>query len=363
MTTAMISQTAAARAPRERGPLILAVLGAVLVCAIVLAIGSGASWLSPGKVVAVLLDAVGLNVAPVELREKAVVLGIRLPRVMLAIMVGGGLALAGTLMQGLFRNPLADPGLIGVSAGAALMAATAIVMGGPIMLFLALPKAALPFFLPVAAFAGGLAATFLIHQLARRDGETEIATMLLAGIAVAAIAGAAIGYLSFLSDDRQLRDLTFWTLGSLGGSSWRTVGAMAVFMVPAAIAAPLLANTLNALILGEREAGHLGINVERHKKLIIAVSALAVGAAVSAAGIIGFVGLVAPHLVRLMLGADHRYVVPGAALLGASLLLVCDLVARVVVAPAELPIGVVMSALGGPFFLWLLFKRRALSMG
>jgi iron complex transport system permease protein len=199
--------------------------------------------------------------------------------------------------------------------------------------------------------------------LARRDGETEIATMLLAGIAVAAITGAGIGYLSFLSDDRQLRDLTFWTLGSLGGSSWRSVMAMAVFMVPAVIAAPLLANTLNALILGEREAGHLGINVERHKKMIIAVSALAVGASVAAAGIIGFVGLVVPHLVRLLLGADHRYVLPGSALLGASLLLICDLVARVVVAPAELPIGVVMSALGGPFFLWMLRQRRALSMG
>lgn len=360
--SAVASTSAAPAMARERGPLMLVVLAAILVVAIILAIGSGASWLSPFKVIAVLLDAIGLNIAPVELRDQAVVLGIRLPRVVLGIMVGGGLALAGTLMQGLFRNPLADPGLIGVSSGAALMAAAAIVLGGPIIAWLALPKAAMPFVLPVAAFIGGMAATILIHQLAQRDGETEIATMLLAGIAVAAIGGAAIGYLSFLSDDRQLRDLTFWTLGSLGGSSWRSVMATAVFMVPAVIAAPLLANTLNALILGEREAGHLGINIERHKKMIIAVSALAVGAAVAAAGIIGFVGLVVPHLVRLMLGADHRTVLPGSALLGASLLLICDLVARVVVAPAELPIGVVMSALGGPFFLWMLRQRRALSM-
>ncbi len=360
--SAVASTPVAPAASRERGPLMLTVLAALLVVSIILAIGSGASWLSPFKVIAVLLDAIGLNIAPVELRDQAVVLGIRLPRVMLGIMVGGGLALAGTLMQGLFRNPLADPGLIGVSSGAALMAAATIVVGGPVMAWLALPKAVLPFVLPVAAFIGGMAATVLIHQLARRDGETEIATMLLAGIAVAAIGGAAIGYLSFLSDDRQLRDLTFWTLGSLGGSSWRSVMAMSVFIVPAVIASPLLANTLNALILGEREAGHLGIDVERHKKMIIAVSALAVGASVAAAGIIGFVGLVVPHLVRLILGADHRYVLPGSALLGASLLLICDLVARVVVAPAELPIGVVMSALGGPFFLWMLRQRRALSM-
>ncbi|MDF3072955.1 MAG: transport system permease protein [Alphaproteobacteria bacterium] len=347
---------------RERAPLMLLALLAVLLVSIVLAIGSGASWLSPGRVIAVLFDAVGLNIAPVELRDQAVVLGIRLPRVIQGIMVGAGLALSGALMQGLFRNPLADPGLIGISSGAALMAAAAIVMGAPVILWLALPKAVMPFVLPVAAFAGGLVATLLIHQLARRDGETEIATMLLAGVAVAAICMAGIGYLSFLSDDRQLRDITFWTLGSLGGSSWRSVLATAIFLLPVLAAAPLLANTLNALILGEREAGHLGINVERHKKLIIAVSALAVGASVAASGIIGFVGLVVPHLARLMLGADHRYVLPGAALLGAALMLVCDLVARVVVAPAELPIGVVMSALGGPFFLWMLRQRRALTM-
>jgi iron complex transport system permease protein len=348
--------------PRERAPLVLAALGVLLLIAIVLAIGSGASWLSPGKVIAVLFDAIGWDISPVELRDKAVVLGIRLPRVVQGIMVGAGLALSGTLMQGLFRNPLADPGLIGVSSGAALLAAAGIVFGAPVVVWLALPKTVMPFVLPVAAFLGGLIATLLIHQLARRDGETEIATMLLAGVAVAAICMAGIGYLSFLSDDRQLRDITFWTLGSLGGSSWRSVMAMAAFMVPAVLLAPLLANTLNALILGEREAGHLGIDVERHKKLIIAVSALAVGAAVAASGIIGFVGLVVPHLVRLMLGSDHRYVLPGAALLGASLMLVCDLVARVIVAPAELPIGVVMSALGGPFFLWMLRRRRALSM-
>lgn len=358
-----VASTRAASPSRDRGLLMLLVLLALLLVAIVLAIGSGASWLSPGRVLSVLLDAIGLDVGPVELRDQAVVLGIRLPRVVQGVMVGAGLALAGALMQGLFRNPLADPGLIGVSSGAALMAAGAIVLGGPVMLWLALPKLVLPFLLPVAAFAGGLLATLLIHALARRDGETEIATMLLAGVAVGAIAGAGIGYLSFLSDDRQLRDITFWMLGSLGGASWRSVAAMSVFMIPAILAAPLLANTLNALILGEREAGHLGINVERHKRLIIAVSALAVGAAVSASGIIGFVGLVVPHLVRLMLGADHRYVLPGAALLGASLLLLCDLVARVAVAPAELPIGVVMSALGGPFFLWMLRQRRALSMG
>jgi iron complex transport system permease protein len=346
---------------RPPGVVTLALLAALLLVMAVLAIGSGATWMAPGRVIAVLLDAVGLHGQGIELRDKAVVLGIRLPRVMLGAMVGAALALSGTLMQGLFRNPLADPGLIGVSSGAAVGAATVIVFGAPIALALGLGAAFMPWLIPGAAFIGGLLATIVIHQMAKREGETEIATMLLAGVAVSAICFAGIGYLSFLSDDRQLRDITFWTLGSLGGASWQSVLAMALFLVPALLFAPLLTRTLNALILGEREAGHLGVRVERDKKLAIGVSALAVGAAVAASGVIGFVGLIVPHLVRLLVGADNRIVLPGAALLGAALMLGADLAARTVVAPAELPIGVVMSALGGPFFLWLLRRKRALT--
>lgn len=349
------------RAYRADGAAILSALFVLLLVMIVLAIGSGATWMGPGRVIGVLLKAIGLPLGAVEARDSAVVLGIRLPRVALGMLVGAGLAISGTLMQGLFRNPLADPGLIGVSSGAALGASAAIVWGIGLASAIGLGAALMPWLTPFAAFAGGLLATILIHRMARREGETEIATMLLAGVAVSAICFAGIGYLSFLSDDRQLRDITFWTLGSLGGASWRSVLAMALFLLPALLAAPLLARTLNALILGEREAGHLGVHVERDKKLAIGVSALAVGASVAASGVIGFVGLIVPHLVRLLAGADNRIVLLGAALLGAALMLAADLVARTIVAPAELPIGVVMSALGGPFFLWLLRRKRALT--
>jgi iron complex transport system permease protein len=343
------------------GIVALAILAAALLAMVVIAIGSGATWLAPSQVIGVLLEPIGIHVGDLGARDRAVVLGIRLPRVMLGIAVGAGLAISGTLMQGLFRNPLADPGLIGVASGAALGAAGSIVCGAPIAVSLGLAAALLPWLTPLCAFCGGLLATVLIHRMARREGETEIATMLLAGVAVSAICFAGIGYLSFLSDDRQLRDITFWTLGSLGGASWQSVLAMTAFLAPALLAAPLLARTLNALILGEREAGHLGVHVERDKKLAIGVSALAVGAAVASSGVIGFVGLIVPHLVRLLVGADNRIVLPGAALLGASLMLAADLAARTLAAPAELPVGVVMSALGGPFFLWLLRRRRALT--
>lgn len=289
-------------------------------------------------------------------RHALIVMSIRLPRTILVMLVGAALALSGAIMQGLFRNPLADPGLVGVSSGAALAAGITIVLGD---LIIGAKAGTLPFaLLPFGAFLGGLASTFLLYGIATRRGRTSIATMLLAGIALGALSGAMSGFLSFLSDDRQLRDLTFWALGSFAGASWTKVSAVVPVMFALAIGAPFLARGLNALAIGEAEAYHLGFRVQVIKGASIVLVALAVGVSVAVAGVIGFVGIVVPHLVRLMLGADHRSLLPLSAMGGAMLLTAADLVARSVVAPAELPIGIVTAAMGAPFFLWLLLRRE-----
>lgn len=281
---------------------------------------------------------------------RAIVLDIRAPRVALAALVGAGLAVAGAMMQAMFRNPLADPALIGVSSGAALGAIGAIVFGVGAF---GVAGHALPV-LPFAAFAGALAATGLLLLFAHRD---TVATLLLAGIAFNALAGAAIGALTWLADDARLRNLTFWLLGSFGNADWAFVlGAAPLLLLPA-LAAPRLARPLNALLLGEIEAGYLGFSIGRLKLALVVLAALAVGAAVATAGIVGFVGLVVPHIVRALTGPDHRRVLPGCALVGATLAVGADLLARTLVAPAELPVGVLLAAFGAPFFLWLL-KRQ-----
>lgn len=348
--------TAARGASMRRGAL-LAGLAVGLGAMFVMAVGFGPVAISPPKVFAVLLDAAGIRL-PVEFtdREGSIILAIRLPRACLGVLVGGGLALAGALLQGLFRNPLADPGLIGVSGGAAFAAVATIVLGATLLKPLVAPLGT--YALPVAAFLGGLAMTALIYRLSTVEGRTFVATMLLAGIAINALTMAGTGYLIFMSDDRQLRDITFWMLGSLGGATWTQVLAIAPFAILPCLLAPRLARSLNALILGEREAQHLGFDVETTKLLAIGAVALAVGASVAVTGVIGFIGLVVPHLVRLLLGSDHRGVLIGAALLGAALILAADVVARVIVAPAELPIGILTATIGAPFFLWLLVSRR-----
>lgn len=292
---------------------------------------------------------------PALLAQDSLILGsIRLPRIVLAICVGGLLATGGAVMQGLFRNPLADPGLVGVSAGAALAAAAMIVAGDRI-------AGSVPFeALPLAAFAGGLATTAMLYGIATRDGRTSIATLLLAGIAVGALAGAGTGLLVFLADDRQLRDITFWTLGSLAGATWPKVWAIAPFAVALLIAFPFIARGLDLLVLGEAEAFHMGIAVERLKRVSIVLIAMAAGAAVSVSGVIGFIGIVVPHLLRLLIGPGHRVLLPAAACFGGFVLLAADTLARTLAAPAELPVGIVTAALGAPFFLYLLLRQRAL---
>lgn len=348
---------AAMTARDRRGVLVLVASGAFLAVAAVLAIGTGAVAIPPGTIGALVLDALGWDRTwPTEARDTLVFWSIRLPRVIVGCLVGSSLALAGAVMQGIFRNPLADPGLIGVSSGAALAAVSVIVIGGTWLGML--PEEARPYALPVAALIGGLIATAIVHRLGTVGGQTMAATTLLAGVAVSAIAQAGIGFLIFLSDEQQLRDLSFWTLGSVAGVSWPMLLPAAALMLIPLILLPRLAGALNAILLGERESYHLGHNPERVKRLAIGLSAVAVGGAVSISGIIGFVGLVVPHIIRLLVGPDHRWVMPGSMLLGAGLFLMADLLARTIVLPAELPIGVVTALIGGPFFIWLLTRRR-----
>lgn len=332
---------------------ILAALAALLVATAFGALLSGAVDLPPSRVLAALTtfpDSDGIRDPAM-----AVITIIRLPRLLLAIAVGAALAVSGAAMQGLFRNPLADPGLIGVSSGAALGAVLVIVLGAY------LPLASATVALPIAASLGGLVATAVVYRLGRGAGHTDVATLLLAGIAVNAIAGAGTGLLTYFADDHELRSLTFWLMGSLGGAGWPQFGAVAPFLLLCTVALCTLGRPLNAFLLGEDVAHHLGYPVERLKALTILLCAVAVGAAVSVTGVIGFVGLVVPHLLRLAVGADHRLLLPASALLGAAGLLAADTVARTIVSPAELPIGILTTLLGGPFFLYLLLRRRRVS--
>lgn len=347
---------------RGSGPVVFAGLGLLLAGALMLSLGLGAVAIPPGRIVAVLLHGGGEGLPQAGFaRDALVILNIRLPRTLLGLLVGAGLAVSGALMQGLFRNPLADPALVGVSAGAGLAAASVIVLGDRLRAALGLAGSMPYAVLPVAAFLGGLAATLGLYAVASRGGRTSVATLLLAGIALAALAGALTGLLVYASDDRQLRDLTFWSLGSLGGATWTKVAASAPAILPILLLVPLLGRGLNALVLGEAEAFHLGIAVERLKRCVILLVAVAVGAGVAAAGVIGFVGLVVPHALRLVIGPEHRRLLPACALLGGSLLVLADVAARLVVAPAELPIGIVTALVGAPVFLWLLLGRSGVS--
>lgn len=315
-----------------------------------------------------LLSLMSLQVGAIEWRWSEVLLAlissqseahwvvweIRLPRLLVAIAVGAGLGMAGAAMQGLFRNPLADPGLVGVSSGAALAAVLVIVFGPAWWL----DWVGLGLAIPLAAFLGGLAVTWLIYRLASYRGTTDVALMLLAGIAINAMAGAATGLLAYWASDEALRSLTFWAFGSLAHSSWREVMMIWWPMLLVWLILPLWATDLNRYLMGEASARHLGVHVKRLKFVIVTLVALAVGASVAVAGVVGFVGLIAPHLVRLLVGPDHRWLLVLSGLMGALLVVAADSLARSLIAPSELPIGLLIAALGGPFFLWLLLKQR-----
>ncbi len=285
-----------------------------------------------------------------------VILDIRLPRLLTGILVGAGLAMSGTVMQALFRNPMADPGLLGVSSGAALGAVFFIVTGTSLVP--ELYALAGNWLLSVAAFGGSLISLLLVYRLARFHYRTDIATMLLAGVAVNAITGALIGLLSYLASDAELRDLIFWSLGSLQTVDWWKLLIAISVVAPCSLGLLFYTHALNANLLGETEARHLGFDMERIKVQLIVLVAIVVGVLVAMSGIIGFVGLLVPHLLRLLFGPDHRLLLPAAGFAGAILVIAADLVARTIVAPAEIPIGIITSVLGGPFFLWLLVRHR-----
>lgn len=281
---------------------------------------------------------------------------IRVPRVILAAIVGASLSVSGACLQGLFRNPLADPGLIGVSAGAALGASTIIVFGSSLTSTFIFST----FLLPLSACLGSGLVILMLFLLTRGFGHQGVTYMLLVGIAVNAIASVGIGILTFVSSDSELRSLTFWTMGSFGGITWSLlIPALIIIFISFLFLLPILRN-LDILQLGESEAKRLGVNVKSLKYRIIFASAASVGASVSLSGMIGFVGLVVPHLLRLLSGVNHTYVVIGSALLGSSLMVFADLLSRLLIQPAELPVGLITSAIGSPFFLWLIFRINKL---
>jgi iron complex transport system permease protein len=329
---------------------VLLVLAIALVAAMLLGVAVGAVWVSPLTTLRLVAWKLGLVDRPDDVARSAevIVLQLRLPRVLLAAIVGGALAASGAVFQGLFRNPLADPAIIGVSSGAALGAVLVIVtIGAGSLGALAVPA---------AAFAGAMATALVVYRLARIGPVVHVATLLLAGIAVAAvISGLMSLVMSFTGED--VRDIYAWLVGGLVAEGWRSIAIVVPVVGVGLAGAALVAHELNLVALGEERAAQLGVEVDALKGRAIAVGALLAAAAVSVAGVIGFVGLMTPHLLRLAIGADHRRLVPASVLGGATLLILADLVARTVVAPSELPVGVVTALLGGPFFLFLLRRE------
>lgn len=334
---------------RLPGPTLTLAGAALLLVVAALSLTTGAAGLGLEDLLA---GVWGKGLSP---RDHVVLFDIRLPRLGLGMAVGASLAVSGVLLQGLFRNPLADPGIVGVSSGASLGAVLAIVLGGALPA--ALSTAIGPALIPLAAGLCGWATTLILYRVATSGNRTDVALILLAGIALSALAAAVMGVLIYLANDRQLRDLTFWSMGSLAGATWSKLWATLPLIGGVALAAPHLARGLNALSLGEAQAAHMGIDVQGLKRVTILAAAAAAGAAVAVSGGIGFIGLVVPHLLRQAQGPDHRRLIPHAALLGAALLVLADLIARSIVAPAELPIGILTALIGAPIFLWMLLQR------
>lgn len=336
---------------RSRQVRILVICGVALIVAALTAMSVGAMSVSPAAWWSMLMGGDDHST-----RQQAVVMVVRLPRVLLALLAGAALAAGGATMQALFRNPLADPSIIGVSSGAGLLAAVAITATAPMAALLGAWAGLAA--LPIMAFIGALVSALLVFGIAREGRRTNVAAMLLAGIGITAIAGALTGLLTYTASDTQLRSITFWMLGSLGGAD-----RSAILIMLVAVPVPMyhLLRThrqFNALALGEQQARYLGVDVEHVKRRAIVATAVMVGASVALCGVIGFLGLVVPHAVRMLGGADNRYVMPASMLAGALLLCLADTLARTMAAPAEVPIGVITALCGAPVFLYLLVRRR-----
>lgn len=340
-------------APRRRGrtTVVFLVLSVALLALALLSAGIGQMQLGAGEILASVLHRLGLDIGtlPTHPYAESALWTIRFPRVIMAIIIGAALASAGVLMQGVFGNPLAEPGIVGVSSGAAALAGVVIVFGWDF---------AGGWTLALAAFVGGLAATMLVYTTARQGGRTEVVTLVLTGVAVNAVGGAIIALMTFLGDSSSREEIIFWQLGSLNGTRWENVliaGPTTVLGIGLAL---LLTRKLDLLALGERPARHLGVDVELLRKQAIVIVAILTGAAVAFAGIIGFVGLVVPHILRMILGPGHRVLLPASAIGGAVLLLIADTAARTIIPHAELPIGMLTALVGGPFFFWLIRRTR-----
>lgn len=332
---------------RMPGGWLLLLLGALLPLAMLVATARGAYHIDMAQLLWALLERSGFIAADARADQVAVLWYLRLPRVFLAALIGAALVMTGACLQALFRNPLADPALVGVSSGAAVAVAGLIVLGNLVWSNTGNSE----LLQPVVAFVGAVVAAVVVYRIGCTAEGISVAAMLLAGIAINALALTLIGLASFVATDEQLRNLTFWSLGSLSSASWPVVGMVVLGVLPALLMMQRLIPGLNALALGEIEAHHLGVNVEALKYWAILAAALAVGASVAFCGIIGFIGLVAPHMVRLLAGPDARWVLPGAALFGANLTVIADMAARTLVAPAEMPIGVLTALIGAPFSL------------
>ncbi|WP_229253638.1 iron ABC transporter permease [Dyadobacter sp. NIV53] len=296
------------------------------------------------------------NVAAYEEQKGLVFWIIRLPRVCLAVLVGAGLGIAGASLQGLFRNPIADSGLIGVTSGASLFAVIVIMLN--IKYFGIISEVGGAYTLSMAAFIGAALTTMLVYQLSKVAGDGGVATILLCGIAINAFVGAVTGLMTYMATDEQLRTITFWSLGSLGGANWTSVMAVAPFVFCSVLFMPYLSKALNLLVLGESQAAALGVNMKTLKRQVIILATMGVGASVAVAGTIGFVGLVVPHIIRNAFGPDHKTLLVGSAFGGAIVLTLADTISRTIVAPSELPIGIITALLGTPFFLYILWNQK-----
>ena len=340
-----------------RTSFILTGLSVCLLMTVLFSLATGAVAIPVRDVVVILLHKVGLfQTVSVDATYEIVLTSIRLPRILMTVLIGAALGISGTTLQGTFRNPLVEPSLIGVSGGSASAVVVLIVFGK----HLPLPSSGLIHsgILSVVAFAGGLLVTMMVLRMSSQVGKTNVAVLILTGVAANALASAVIGLSIFYADDNQLRNFTFWTLGDLGGATWDKLLVASPVLIGSIVALLCFAGPLNALVLGESEAYYVGVDVERTKRLIIVFAALAVAVSVSLAGIIGFIGLVVPHVIRVSFYADNRLVLPASVICGALLLVVADIIARTIVTPSELPIGVVTAFIGAPFFMALLMKAK-----
>ena len=334
-----------------------AILTLLLLGSLILSTRVGAVSITYGRIFLYIEHALGMyREAGGASIEERLFLQIRLPRVILCALVGASLSVSGALMQALFRNPIVEPGLVGTSSGAAFGAAFVFVMGKT--LTGAWVDMLGPFLLPVFAFAGGLGATWIVYRLSNVFGKVNVNTLLLAGIAVNALAAGGTGFFSYIARDPQARSIIFWNLGTLSGADWQNTGIVAISTIGGIALSLRYTKALNALMLGETEAGYLGVRTDRLKVRILLLNTFLVAVATSIVGVIGFVGLIVPHILRLVKSSDNRFLLIGSALLGGTLLNAADMLSRVIVAPSEFPIGVITAFAGAPVFLFLLIRSN-----